>query len=285
MVLTKWPLDPVILLGLGVVAALYLHAGRIVTRRSGDRRIRPWRRRFFLAGLVTIFAALQSPLDVGAEATLTAHMIQHLLLTMVAAPLLVLGAPVTLALQAWPRAGRRRVLAALHSPPLLVLSNPLVAWSLFFGAMWATHLTGVYEAALRSERIHAIEHVAYLTTALLFWIPPVGVEPTLSGLSHPARILYLFLAMPAMAFLGLAIFSADRVLYPTYAATEGVSRALGDQRVAGALMWNAGMALIVPALAFVLLDWMRADDREARRVDERLVRLEGASVIEEGSGP
>jgi putative copper resistance protein D len=91
-------------------------------------------------------------------------------------------------------------------------------------------------------------------------------------LSHPARILYLFLAMPAMAFLGLALVSANHVLYPTYARVEGIARALGDQQMAGALMWGGTMILIVPALALVLLDWMRADEREARRIDARLAR-------------
>ncbi len=199
-------------------------------------------------------------------------MVQHLLLTMVAAPLLVLGAPVTLALRAWPGTARRRLLSIIRSAPARVLSNPLIAWSLFFAVMWGSHVTGFYEATLRSPSIHAAEHIAYLTSALLFWMPVVGVEPIRSRLSHPARILYLFLAMPAMAFLGLAIFSADHVLNPTYAAAQGVAHALADQRVAGALMWTGGMFLIVPALALVLLDWMRADEREARRADERLLR-------------
>jgi putative membrane protein len=266
-----WRLDPLIWLGLAGAGALYLHADRLDARRRGGPS-RPWPRRCFVAGLVAVVVALQSPIDTAAETSFAMHMVQHLLLTMVAAPLLVLGAPVTLTLRAWPGVGRRRVLALLHSPPVRVLANPLVAWTLFFGVMWVTHMSGLYERTLRSASIHSAEHLAYLATALLFWTPVAGVEPTPSRLSYPARILYLFLAMPAMAFLGLAIFSAHLVLYPTYAAVEGASRALADQRLAGALMWNAGMFLIVPALAFVLFDWMRAEDREARRVDERLRR-------------
>jgi len=105
-------------------------------------------------------------------------------------------------------------------------------------------------------------------------MPVVGRDPAPSGLSHPARILYLFFAMAAMAFLGLALFSANHVLYPTYAAVEGTSKAAADQRIGGALMWVGGMIHIVPALALVMLDWMRVDERAARRLDASLPRTQ-----------
>jgi cytochrome c oxidase assembly factor CtaG len=151
-----------------------------------------------------------------------------------------------------------------------VVAAPAVAWGLFFGVLWGVHLTGIYDSALRNQAVHAAEHVALLTTALLFWMPIVRADPAPSVLSYPARILYLFVAMPAMAFLGLALVSARHVLYATYAQSEGTARALADQQAAGAIMWAGTMVLIVPALAFVLLDWMRADEREAERIDARL---------------
>jgi putative copper resistance protein D len=199
-------------------------------------------------------------------------MVQHLLITMVAAPLLLLGAPLTLALVAWPGAPRRAVLGAVRSRPVRLLTQPVVAWALFFGVLWGVHLTGFYDTALRDERIHALEHVLLLATAFLFWMPIIRADPSPSTLSYPARILYLFVAMPAMGFLGLAIVSANEPLYATYARAEGAARAVADQQAAGAIMWAGTMVLIVPALAFVLLDWMRADEREARRADERLAR-------------
>jgi len=243
------------------------------------------RRMLFLSGLVVVFAALQSPIDAGAATSFAVHMVQHLLLTMVAAPLLVLGAPVTLALRAMTPSHRQRLLSSLRSGPARILSSPIMAWSLFVGVLWGMHLTGLYELSLRNQGVHALEHVALLATAVLFWIPVVGLDPAPAGLSHAARILYLFLAMPAMAFLGLILYSADRVLYPTYAAIEGTSRALADQRLAGALMWTGTMFLIVPALGFVLLDWMRADDKEARRVDARLERVHATAVVAERPRP
>ena len=253
-----------------------------------DRRVRgglhghPLRRRSFLAGLAVVFVALQSPIDAGAATSSGVHMVQHLLLVMVAAPLIVLGAPVTLALRATTPPRRRQILSALHSAPVRSLAAPVVAWALFALVLWGSHLTALYELSLVSPGVHALEHLLYLVTAVLFWIPVVGLDPAPVGLSHPARILYLFLAMPAMAFLGLFLYSADRVLYPTYAAIEGPTRALADQRLAGALMWTGTMFLIVPALAFVLLDWMRADDREARRVDARLLRPQVPAVAADG---
>lgn len=263
--------DPALILVLAWVAVVYIRADRRARRTPAERGALRTHRAWFLAGLATTLAALQGPIEAGAAGSFSIHMIQHLLLTMVAAPLLVLAAPVTLAFKLSSRPTRLRLRSLLRSRPVRLLSNPLVAWTLFFGVLWGSHVTGLYEATLRSPGLHALEHLAYLTSAVLFWMPVVGRDPAPSGLSYPARILYLFFAMASMAFLGLAIFSATHVLYPAYAAVEGTGRALADQQSGGALMWVGGMVFIVPALAFVLLDWMRADEREARRVDERLL--------------
>jgi putative membrane protein len=262
------PADPAVI-GIGVAGVGYLTADDRVRRRHG-RVPRPRARPAFLAGIAVLLVALVGPLDAHVTTSFTAHMVQHLLLTMVAAPLLLLGAPITLTLAAWPGAPRRSILRLLHSGPLRLLANPLVAWAAFFVVLWGVHLTGWYQAALTNPAVHAAEHIVLLGTALLFWMPIVRVDPMPSRLSHPARILYLFLAMPAMAFLGLAIASARDVLYPAYAQAEGVAGALADQQRAGAIMWVGTMFLIVPALAFVVLDWMRADEREASRIDARL---------------
>ena len=258
-------------LGVATAALGYLIAdGRV--RRAHGRVPRPRARLAFFAGLGVVVAALTGPIDAAVTTSFSIHMVQHLLITMVAPPLLLLGAPITLALQAWPGTPRRWLLATLRSGPARLFGNPLVAWALFFVVLWGIHFTWIYEAALHNNGLHALEHIALLVTALLFWMPIVRADPSPSGLSYPARILYLFVAMPAMAFLGLTIVSSRHVLYPTYAHADGVARALADQRAAGAIMWAGTMVLIVPALGFVLLDWMRADEREAARVDARLER-------------
>jgi putative membrane protein len=267
--------DPVAL-AVTATGLLYVEADRRVRSRGGSRS--PWAPRAFLLGLAIVLVSLTGPLDAAVDRSFSLHMVQHLLLTMVAAPLLVIGAPLTLALRAWPGAPRRVLARILHTTPIRIAANPLVAWSVFFTVLWGAHLTGWFEAALRSDVAHAGEHAAFLASAMLFWMPVVHADPIARPLSYPARILYLFAAMPAMAFLGLTIASATRVLYPTYAQAEGLTPALADQAAAGAIMWAGTMIMIVPALGAVLLDWMRADEREAARIDERLLResMEGA---------
>ena len=110
----------------------------------------------------------------------------------------------------------------------------------------------------------------------------MGRDPSPSGLSHPARILYLFFAMASMAFLGLVLLSANHVLYPTYATVEGTTKALADQRIGGTLMWVVGMFQIVPSLGLVMLAWMRADEREARRIDAQLLRAQVSAAAANG---
>ena len=259
--------------GLLAAAALYVEALRSLRSRgvhiAGLSRSR-W---CFMAGLAVVFLALQSPIHTYADRRLSVHMVQHLLLTMVAAPLLILGRPITVALAASSQGFRRRIaLPVLRSRAVRIVAHPLTAWGCLTVVLWASHFSPVYNRALESTSIHAAEHVAYLGAALLFWWPLVGGDPIPGRLSHPARILYLFLAMPQTTFLGLASYSADHVLYAHYAlfaSTFGGS-AIADQHLAGAIMWTAGMFLIVPALGYVLMDWLRRDELEASRSDRRL---------------
>jgi putative copper resistance protein D len=238
-----------------------------------DRRLAN-RAACFLGGLAALWLALQSPIDSYADVRLSVHMVQHLLLTMVAAPLLVLGAPVTLLLRAATPAFRRRwVLPLLHSRPVRMLSAPVVCWAQFALVLWVSHFSPLYDAAVRNAGIHVLEHLLYVASAVLFWSPVVGVDPSPKRLSHPARLLYLFLAMPQASFLGLAMWGSSRVLYPAYQAALGPA-ALDDQRLAGTIMGSAGMLVMVPALGLVLLDWLAREEREAVRTDVR-VGLEG----------
>lgn len=266
--------DPIVACAV-VTGVVYATADQRVRHARGSRAPHA-RGTAFFAGLAVLLLALTGPIDAAVESSFSMHMVQHLLVTMVAAPLLLLGAPLTLALAAWPRGSRRSFAAVLHSGPARLVSNPLVAWAFFFAVLWAAHLTGLYEAALRNNGVHAFEHVVFLMAALVFWAPIVRADPSPSVLSYPGKILYLFVAMPAMALLGLTIVSANHVLYPTYARAEGLARALADQRSAGAIMWAGTMILIVPALGIVLWEWMAADELEGRRIDARLAR--GAAI-------
>ena len=273
-VLTAGTFDPTVVAALLATVVLYLEGVRRV--RRPDRQLGN-RAACFLGGLAVLWVALQSPIDTYAGTRLAVHMVQHLLLTMVAAPLLVLGAPVTLALRASSPATRRRwLLPLLRSRPVRLLSVPVLCWAQFAVVLWASHFSPLYEAAVRNSGVHALEHLLYLASAVLFWSPVVGVDPSPRRLSHPARLLYLFLAMPQASFLGLALWGASRVLYPSYQAALGPAAALDDQHLAGTIMGSAGMLVMVAALGLVLLDWLRREEREAARIDARL-GVEGGS--------
>ena len=266
-VLSGWRLDPTVVAALLATGVLYLRGVRRV--RRPDRKLVN-RCACFLAGLVVLWVALQSPIDAYADTRLSLHMVQHLLLTMVAAPLLVLGAPLTLALRASTPAFRRGwLLPVLHSRPVRLLTTPLLTWAQFALVLWASHFSPLYEAAVRNDGVHALEHLLYVASAVLFWSPVAGIDPGPKRLSHPARLLYLFLAMPQVSFLGLALWGTNRVLYPSYQAALG-SAALDDQHLAGAIMGSAGMLMMVPALGLVFLDWMAREERDAARIDARV---------------
>jgi cytochrome c oxidase assembly factor CtaG len=273
-VVTAWTFDPTVVAALVATGLVYLQGVQRV--RRPDRKL-VGRAACFLGGLAVLWLALQSPIDTYADLRLSTHMVQHLLLTMVAAPLLVLGAPVTLALRASTPAFRHRwLLPLLRSWPVRLLTAPLVSWAQFALVLWASHFSPLYEAALRSGGVHALEHLLYVASAVLFWSPVVGIDPSPKRLSHPARLLYLFLAMPQASFLGLALWGTSRVLYPSYQAPLGPAAALDDQHLAGTIMGSAGMLVMVPALGLVFLNWLQREEREAARIDARL-GVEGGS--------
>lgn len=267
---TAWVVDPVPTLGVLVAGGLYLAACR--RQAENGRGFPRGRAALFCSGLAVVLVAVDGPPDAFSETSFSMHMLQHLLLQLVAAPLLVLGAPVTVLLRADPGwLPRRRLVWLLRSSFVRVVTNPVVSLLLFVVVLAGSHLTPLYELALGNERVHQAEHTAYLLVALLLWWTAIGPDPAPRRLSAPARLLYLFLAMPPMAFLGVAIADAGRVMYRPYVVNPppwGWS-ALHDQHVAGTLMWEAGMFTIVPAAAYLLLRWL---DEESGRQDRREAR-------------
>lgn len=265
----SWHADPLVVIALSAAAALYLHGLRRVHRGHGS--VPADRPRWFVAALVVLVLALVSPLATAADERFSAHMVQHLLLTYVAAPFLALSAPVTLALQAASPAVRTRwLLPALRSRVAKVAAFPVVTWLAFAAVMYLTHFTGMYDASLRNAAVHGVEHLLYLGAAVLFWWPVIRRDPVPGTFTWPARLLYLVLAMPLQSFLGLAIFSSTNVLYDRYAELAGRSAALADQNLAGAIMWVGGDVLMLTAIGFALAAWMRQDTRDTVRLDARL---------------
>jgi len=169
-----------------------------------------------------------------------AHMVQHLLLLFPIPILLLRAAPVTLLLRLASPRWRARLLALLQSRAVGVISHPLVAWILLAFVMWATHLSPLFDAALESPLIHDLEHLLYLTTALLFWAPVFSLDPIRHRLSRPAALAYLFTQMPQNSFLGVAIMWSPRVLYPALREPEPELGPFAARRPAA--RWRADVA-------------------------------------------
>jgi len=271
-VLLDWRPEPPILAGVLVAAVAWLWMSRRVARRHPLHPPSRWRSAAFFGGLAAIVVALVSPIEAYEGSLFSVHMLQHLILELVAAPLLILAAPITLALRAASPAIRRQLLALLHSRLVAVVSFPLLAWVVFAGVNWGWHFSSLYNQALENPGLHDVEHLSFLIAALLFWWPVVGVDPSRWRLPYAARLFYLFLAMPQNSFLGVALMSAPAVLYSHYRAVERTwgPTPLADQNVGGALMWVGGDLVFLLAMGLVVAAWVRHEDRRTARLDARL---------------
>ena len=270
-VLLAWSLDPLPLLGVAMAAAAYLWAVRRVA--AGGRRPHPrWRTASFMGGLGAIVMALSSPIEAYEGVLFSVHMVQHMLLELAAAPLLLLGAPATLALRAASPSVRRGLLAILHSRVVAVVSFPVIGWMVFAAVNWGWHFSTLYGQALENPALHYLQHASFLAAALLFWWPVIGADPSRWRLPYPVRLFYLFLAMPQNSFLGVALMSAPAVLYPHYLTnlrTWGANAA-ADQSLGGMLMWVGGDLVFLAAMGGVVAAWLRHEDRRTARMDARL---------------
>jgi putative copper resistance protein D len=226
----------------------------------------------WLLGLGAIVVALQSPIERYDTTLFSVHMVQHILLTLIAPPLLALGAPITLLLRVVrPETRRRVILPILHSVPVRVITFPVVTWLLFALAMWGTHFSPIFDRSLEDPSVHQLEHAFYLVAGCLFWWPVVALDPSPWRMREPARILYTFLQMPQNSFLGLAIISATTPLYAHYATLvrDWGPTVLDDQLMAGALMWVVGDLVFLTAILGILVGWMRREERAAHASDIR----------------
>jgi cytochrome c oxidase assembly factor CtaG len=194
-------------------------------------------------------------------------MLQHVAVMLVAAPLLLLGAPLRRLLGMLPVTAARRISRLLHLPLVRAVGSPLVAWIAFAMVLYATHFSPMYEASLEHPPLHAFEHGLYLAAGLAFWNPILAVAPSPNALSFPARIFYVFTAMPIGGFLALAIYTASHPMYPYYAARLGRAAALADQAYGGEIMWLAGGVALFIALMSLVAQWLRDEQRRSQLYD------------------
>jgi cytochrome c oxidase assembly factor CtaG len=261
--LRAWHLDPILAPLLTAAGVGYLIAYQTV-QRSGRRPPPIWRATAYFAGLAALAVALLGPPDHFNGVLFWVHMVQHLLLMLVAAPLLVLGRPVSLFLLALPPGPRRRVLrAALGFHParraISLALHPLSVFLLYNGSFVLWHLPSLYQAAVASPLVHELEHASFFVTALLFWQALLDPLPWRRRLSTEAAVLLLFATWMVSDLLCATVTLSGELLYPIYATQPkpwGLS-SLGDQRLGGAMMWAAGgvlyIALLLGRLAYPAL--------------------------------
>lgn len=271
-ILFAWGIDPLPLLGIVVAAIGYVWLVRRVAQRHPRNPVPAGRSWAWFGGLAAVVAALLSPIETSSGTLLTVHMVQHLLLQFVAAPLLLLGAPVTVLLRAVGPTPRRALLVVLHSRLVRALTFPILAWFLFAAVNWGWHLSSLYDYALGVEWVHYVQHLTLFGAALLFWFPVIGADPGPWRLPYPMRLFYLFLAMPQNSFLGVAILNAAAVLYPHYATTvrDWGPSAIVDQQAAGTLMWVWGDLTFLLAMVLVIAAWINQEERRSAREEARL---------------
>ena len=259
---SDWSIEPTVALGVVAVVVAYLAwTGPLNRRRPGAaaRPVTAGQRAAFLAGSAVLLVALGPPLDDWADHyLLSAHMFQHLLLTVVVAPLWLLGTPPWLL----EPLRRRRAIDRLG----YALTRPLVAFALpgFVFALW--HFPALYEAALRSEAVHVLEHQVFLWTGLLAWWPVVGPLPAWPRLSLPLQCLYLFALTIPGGIVGSLIALARPGLYAPYDTAERIF-GLGlaaDQELAGLLMWVGSSTIYLGLITVLFFRWAAREEAKER---------------------
>ena len=270
---TTWTFQAPLALALVASTIAYLVAVKAVDRQHPTQ---PWKRRhtgFFLAGLALILLVTLGPIGAYDDDFFWAHMSQHIILMMLAAPFLILGEPVLLILRVSSPAVRHRyVVPVLHSRVVRFLTHPVVSWVIFASVLVLAHFTHFYEFALEHPNVHNyVEHSLYLGAGLLYFYPLLGTAVGTVRMQPFAKVVSLFLMMLPEAMVGFAIYSAGAVLYPYYAAVTnrpwGPSTALADQRLGGALMWSSGMIFDALWISVAAAQWWKAEEVKSRRVD------------------
>ena len=284
----RWTFDPWLVTGIAIAALLYARGTRGLVGRTG---FPAWRPCCFGLGLLVIFVALASPIDPLGHLLLSVHMVQHWLLLMVAAPLLLLGAPGIPVLRGLPRVVRREALGPFLASPGIrrafsFLVHPVTGVVAFTLATWVWHAPRLYQWALESTVVHRLEHATFLAGAMLLWWPIIAPWPWRRRWHEIALVACLLAAdLQGTIFSAILTFSRS-VLYPSYAATSPAAGfdPLRDQHTAGAFMWTAGQVVILPTVAWLVLRALKGQRRPARGpvVVEGLSAVEGARILRAG---
>lgn len=262
-VLTDGELDLVAAAAIAILVAAYVRG----LLRFDQRHDRSWptvRVAWFGGAVACLLLATQTGIGRYGHDRMTVHMVQHLLIGMVAPFALVRAAPVTLALQAGAPGTRRAVRRALRSRTVRLLTRPAVTWLLFGGGMVVVYLTPLLERSVHDPVVHALVHLHFFVAGCLFLVGLVGVDRLAHPIPFGGRLLSTLTAVPFHAFLGVVLLSS------TTPVAADAYPSLSDQRTAAGLLWVMGELFSVAVAAVVLRDWFRAEERAGARHDRRV---------------
>ena len=266
--LLSWSFEPTIVIGVLVAGGLYARGWRRLRRRGqGGKFLKPWRAWCYAGGLATVVIALMSPIATFDSVFFFMHMTEHVLLIMIAAPLIWLGAPMVPTLWGFNRTARIRIGKIFHeSHPVhrffTYLTQPGVALAIYVLVLFGWHFPPLYDAAQGSTLIHELEHAMFMGAALIYWWPVIHPSGARRRLGYGAGILYIFPAKIAGFVLGAGLTLSAEPYYQTFLDSPSIwgLDPLGDQQLGGLIMWVVGGLLyIIPLLALVIM-MMREDE-------------------------
>lgn len=243
----KWSIHPSTVIGLAVLGVTYLWRAR----QAGEGEIVTGARKIsFFSALFLIFASLNGPLhDLSDDYLFSAHMVQHLILTLAMPPLMIVGVP------GWMLRPllRNRVLGAIARK----ITKPAWCFVIFNVAIAVWHVPAFYNAAMANHNIHIVEHLIFMAAAVLMWWPLTSQLPELPRLPYPGQLLYCFLMSLPMSVVAVYITLADHVLYPAYSAAPRVFALspLEDQMLGGLIMWVPGGLIFAIIMSVVFFKW------------------------------
>jgi putative copper resistance protein D len=256
-VLTQWQFAPVVTGFTAVFAGLYLWGVIRVARRHPARPWPLWRTAAFLGGLLVVVLATQSGIGAYDDTLFYDHMIQHLMLIMVAPPLLVAGQPVTLLMHASRNPLHTWVKRVVRSRPVTWLTFPAFVVIAYAATIVGTHLTTFLNLVESNSTVHNAEHVLFLVVGYLYFLPLIGREPIRWKVSHPMRLFLLFIAMPVDAFTGVVLSSASSDPFAPMEPRSWGPTALDDVHSGGAVMWIGGAAIMFVVIMLTFFAWSR----------------------------
>ncbi|GGX23755.1 cytochrome c oxidase assembly protein [Streptomyces chartreusis] len=269
----SWSADPFFLVACLVGLALYAW-GVVRLRRRGDAWS-VWRTISYVAGVLSVMLVMCTGLNDYGMVMFSVHMVQHMVISMLSPILILLGAPITLALRAMPPAGRGRkgprewLLALLHSRYMRIITHPAFTIPLFIASLYALYFTPIFDFLMGSKTGHIAMMIHFLAVGVVFFWPIIGVDPGPHRPGYLMRMLELFAGMPFHAFFGIALMMASEPMVETFKNPPGslAIDALSDQNAAGGIAWAFSEVPSVLVLIALLFQWYGSEQRQAKRKD------------------